>query len=181
VGEVLNQQYCFHAFLSQDGTSRDLGTLRTGRNSTAYGINRRGQIVGTGDVISSIDRIVDPFTGRVTYRTNYEDHAFLYDGRTMLDLNSLIQTNSGWTLSYAFDINEAGVVVGWGQLDGEWHGYLLVPVKNEGRRWGASNRPPTPHRRQSQRLPLPHERWWMDWEASHLTPHAVKARAGVSR
>ena len=169
VGEVLTLN-AFHAFLFQDEALRDLGTLRTGGNSTAYGINQRGQVVDTADVISSIDRILDPGTGQIIYRTNYEDHAFVCHDGAIVDLNSVIRTNSGWVLSYAFDINGAGVVVGWGLLDGEWRGYLLAPIRDEWQRWEGSHHPGSFHRDLRGRPPLPIERWWLDWQASHW-PH----------
>jgi hypothetical protein len=53
--------------------------------------------------------------------TNYQDHAFLYQNGAMIDLNSLISTNSGWELYSAFGINNSDQIVGWGSLDGGEH------------------------------------------------------------
>ena len=53
---------------------------------------------------------------------------FLHSGGTMLDLNDLIDPASGWLLSSASDINEAGWIVGTGYIDGEEHGFLLIPI-----------------------------------------------------
>ena len=131
VGEQLNSTAtAFHAFLYSDGIISDLEILQTGQNSTAYQINSRGQIVGSADVISSIDAFRDPDTGQIVYRTNYEDHAFLYEAGAMVDLNTVISTNSGWVLSYAMDINETGQIVGYGLRNGEWRGYLITPPHN---------------------------------------------------
>ncbi len=58
---------------------KDLGTLG-GPNSCAEDINDNGQAVGAAQ---------EP-TGAT--------HAFLYDGKTMIDLNALIDPASGWTL-----------------------------------------------------------------------------------
>jgi len=114
------------SFLYQQGVATILPNLPTGRNGLARAINNAGQIVGDGDVISSIERVVDPDTGQVHFRTNYADHAFLYDGQSILDLNDLVPTNSGWVLSYANDINEKGEIVGYGTYNGEFHAFLLV-------------------------------------------------------
>lgn len=43
-------------------------------------------------------------------------------------LNDLIDPASGWALEYAFAINNAGQIVGWGQINGVDHGFLLNPV-----------------------------------------------------
>jgi len=48
-----------------------------------------------------------------------------------VDLNDLIDPNSGWTLKYAYAINEDGWIVGQGFGPGQpqWPcGYLLKPV-----------------------------------------------------
>ncbi len=129
VGELFNSSAsALHAFLYSDGSVTELGTLPTGRNSSGYAINSRGQVVGNADVISSIDAILDPGSGRVYYQTNYAQHAFLYDHGSIMDLNGLISTNSGWELNYAQDVNESGQIVGYGSLDGNFHAYLLTPI-----------------------------------------------------
>ena len=72
-----------HAFVYTNGMGmKDLGTLG-GPNSRAEDINDNGQAVGAAQ---------DP-TGAT--------HAFLYDGKTMIDLNALIDPASGWTLVWA--------------------------------------------------------------------------------
>ena len=56
-------------------------------------------------------------------------HAFFYDGEKMIDLNSLVDPSSGWTLVVATAINDLG------QIAGSWNGarraqtaFLLTPI-----------------------------------------------------
>jgi probable HAF family extracellular repeat protein len=87
-------------------TITDLGTLPGGYQSYAYGINAGGQVVGT-----SI-----PADG-------YQ-HAFLYSGGVMTDLNSALPANSGIVLETASAINASGQIVAVGATGGATHAFL---------------------------------------------------------
>jgi probable HAF family extracellular repeat protein len=91
----------------------DLGTL--GGLSDAHAVNNLGQVVG------------DSYGA-------FGHHAFLTDlsGGPMVDLNTLIPPDSGWTLFEATAINDAGQIVGTGQLPGYdiIHAYLLTPEES---------------------------------------------------
>jgi hypothetical protein len=52
----------------------------------------------------------------------------LYEEGNVLDLNTLIPSNSGWELIEARDINDQGQIVGWGVIHGATHAYLLHPT-----------------------------------------------------
>ena len=118
VGQAMMSGGNFHAFAS--GTSGmmgrstvDLGTLG-GTNSYAYCINDAGTVVGTAQM------------GSGSY------HAFMVTNALggmarMLDLNTMIPTNSGWELMEARGMNGAGQIVGWGMFDGHTNGFLLTP------------------------------------------------------
>ncbi len=99
-----------HAFLFARGTLRDLGTLAGGQQSAAYAINERGDIVGFSEGPDASARAVMVTAG------------------VMRDLNALIPSGSGWVLTEARDINEAGRIVGTGWLNGEQRGFLLTPT-----------------------------------------------------
>jgi probable HAF family extracellular repeat protein len=93
------------------GTLKDLGTLG-GANSQANDIDAWGNVVGHADLVSGTK------------------HAFLYTRcGTMVDLNSLIDPNSGWELVSAEAISNAGHIVGTGKngtMGGR--GFLLTPI-----------------------------------------------------
>jgi probable HAF family extracellular repeat protein len=91
----------------------DLGNLG-GTFSAAFGINDSGDIVGTS----------------LTANDGY--HAFIDNGSTMVDLNSLLPPNSGWTLIAANDINNNGEIVGFGQNQGNFEGFILAPATGNG-------------------------------------------------
>jgi len=99
-----------HAFL-YDGTMHDLGTLG-GTESRGTGINAGGQVIGYSYT-----------TGDAAY------HAFLYtSGSGIVDLNSLIDPLSGWELSVASAVNDAGQIAGYGIIGRQTHAFLLTPV-----------------------------------------------------
>jgi probable HAF family extracellular repeat protein len=102
----------YHAFIYSAGALSDLGTLPGGTQSFAYGTNKSGEVVGASDGVASTL------------------HAFLYSAGVMRDLNSLIPTNSGWVLTEAREINNAGQIVGNGIKDGQQRAFLLIPSVN---------------------------------------------------
>jgi probable HAF family extracellular repeat protein len=87
----------------------DLGTLG-GNFSAAEAINASGRVVG------------------FSYTADGTQHAFWYDGTAMRDLNALIPTNSGWVLTDAQSINDAGQVAGIGTFNGQTCAFLLTPL-----------------------------------------------------
>jgi probable HAF family extracellular repeat protein len=102
------------AFLYRNGTRQDLGTLSDQhRFSIARAINNAEQVVGYSNP---------------SYFTPSDKRAFIYDS-VMHDLNNLIPAGSGWVLSEANDINDAGQIVGNGLLNGQERAFLLTPVK----------------------------------------------------
>jgi probable HAF family extracellular repeat protein len=102
----------FHAFLHDGTTMHDLGTLG-GPESVANAVNLSGDIVGRSYFLDG---------------NNGLSHAFLYSNGHMIDLNTLLPTNSGWELQSATGINDAGLIVGYGiNPAGETHAFLLHP------------------------------------------------------
>lgn len=135
------------------GVARNLGTLG-GVNSQAYGINDMGDIVGvaddasgrprafrfqiddTGAVVTRVDLgtlgSADSYAHAVNERGQIvgtsNDRAFVWFGGVMTDLNTRIPAGSGWRLSQAWAINDAGVIVGNGWHDGYPKAFMLTPM-----------------------------------------------------
>jgi uncharacterized membrane protein len=110
-GSRIDPGLVFQVFF-YDGTVHDLGGL--GYFPNVYDLNDSGQIVGS--YTPSLDPIQFP-------RALYYDPA-----HGLVDLNTLIDPLAGWTLSYAYAINNSGQIVGFGQVDGQSRAFLLTPV-----------------------------------------------------
>lgn len=82
-------------------------------DSRARAINDNGQIVGRA---------------LASTPTLNEFAAFIYDNNKMKNLNDLIPCDSGWKLTEAADINNAGQIVGFGTKDGEIRAFRLDPT-----------------------------------------------------
>jgi probable HAF family extracellular repeat protein len=108
VGQAANTDGFNHAFLWDNGTMIDLGTLG-GTNSAANAINDLGQVVGVATTPG--DAGMDAFLITPQGGVWFQDSDL--DGRNdlMIDLGTL-STDS---ISSATHINNAGQVVGWGQ------------------------------------------------------------------
>jgi probable HAF family extracellular repeat protein len=103
------------AFLFSGGVRQDLGTLSLQHNfSHAFAINNVGRVVG----ISS-----------QSFFTREDERAFVHANGMMQDLNSLIPAGSGWVLTVAVDINDAGQIVGNGKFNGQDRAFLLTPTE----------------------------------------------------
>ena len=91
-----------------NGAVIDLGKLEGMDDSGATAINNLGQIVGSSGRM-------DPDTYEV-FQT-----AFLYENGVMSPLPV-----PSWE-AYASDINDAGVIVGWGRYQGRTLAFVLTP------------------------------------------------------
>jgi probable HAF family extracellular repeat protein len=102
-----------HAFLYSNSVATDLGTLPGTLYSWGNSMNASGQIVGDSQCCAA--------------NSNY---GFLYTpGQGMINLNSLLPADSGWTITDAEAINDKGQITGWGiNPDGLQRAFLLSPV-----------------------------------------------------
>ena len=103
------------AFVWKNGVITDLGRYGNDPCSVASSINNHGQIVGVS---------TDCFEG---------ERAVLWEnGEPIVDLNTLIPTNSGLYLREADYINDLGEITGTGILpNGDQHVFLLVPCDEQ--------------------------------------------------
>ena len=99
------------AFLSTNPASaaRNLGTLG-GTSSQAFGLNNARWVVGTSTTATGTSA------------------AFLFDGTTMINLNTTLVGGAGWVLTEATAINDYNQIVGYGYYNGTFGGFLLTPV-----------------------------------------------------
>jgi probable HAF family extracellular repeat protein len=121
----------------------NLGSLALSASSAAA-INNAGQIVGIaeayrfglitnclpGIILPGSDPNGPPPPSQVYEGYEPTCHAFLWQNGVMSDLNDLIPTNSGWELTEAASINDAGRIVGTGKFKGQTRAFLLTPVSS---------------------------------------------------
>lgn len=96
------------AFVYSDQRLTSLGILPGGHQSFAYGLNEPGDAVGASEAADG------------------SLHATLYRDGQVIDLNTAIPPQSGWRLTEARDINNAGVIVGTGVIGGRQHAFRLT-------------------------------------------------------
>lgn len=144
----------FHAFFGKAGSPLyDLGTLG-GKTSHAYDVNERGHVCGWSQVAWSpiesrgffwadgVMKEIGTAGGEYSAGFAMNDHdevvgmtarpdrqyvAFLWKTGTLVDLNTLLPAGTGWLLVRAWDIDEQGVIVGDGVLNGEARAFVLAP------------------------------------------------------
>ena len=89
-----------------------LGSLG-GTNGVANALNNSDQVVGWSQIAGGAQ------------------HAFIYSNGTMQDLNLLIPSLSGITLTSAVGIDSAGEIVAFGtDASGQSNEYLLTPLES---------------------------------------------------
>lgn len=141
-----------HAFAWADGRMADLGTLG-GANSVAYAVSDTGAIAGASDVDDAGTRHAFLYAGGQmqdlvplpgmtisaayalnaagqvagTSQTSTLKRATLWQNSQPTDLNTLLPSNSGWTLTEARAINDHGQIAGLGLFGGHRRAFLLTP------------------------------------------------------
>jgi probable HAF family extracellular repeat protein len=131
VGYSLASVTAYHATYWHNGTITDLGTLPGDTVSKAWGINNRGQIVGTSGT-AGIEA----------------QHAVLWQNGQIYDLSHLSHTTM---ITAAFNINDQGEIAAVANANGDGNGgqqfysiiqrsFLLVPFLPGGSNDGAQER-----------------------------------------
>jgi probable HAF family extracellular repeat protein len=110
VGYVADRSFTtgqYRAFIYDQASGlRIIGTVK----GYARAVNNEGHAVGTFKNSSG------------------EDRAFIFQNGQMTDLNSLIPSGTGWVITAAKGINDAGQIVGYGTIGGEQHALLMTPI-----------------------------------------------------
>ncbi|MBU6483891.1 MAG: DUF3466 family protein [Betaproteobacteria bacterium] len=107
-----------HAFVWEQGTMTDLGTVDSCTRGTATSINSKGQIVG------GLGFCTDDSTDLAFYTAFYVEK-----GKPMVDLNALVDTPSDLHMDEAMFINGRGeILAGALTPTGETRAVLLVPL-----------------------------------------------------
>lgn len=157
-GTVRMDYGAHRAFLfTDDGGMIGLGTLPTGNATYGMGLNNRNEVVGYGDLgdgsqhaffWSESRGLLDlgtPFGAVGSLAHDLNAHSEIVGshrtrtGETratlwrllddeVIDLNTLLPPNSGWLLTEALGINDAGQIVGTGRYNGQTHGFRLSPA-----------------------------------------------------
>ncbi len=122
VGAATNEgDQALFAFEWKNGAITNLGTLPGNVCSVSDAINTSGKVVGGSGI--SISAYFPACTDLV-------EHAFLWDSRRMIDLNSFVPDSSDLTLNEAVFINDSGEITGFGTLpNGDQHVFVLVPCQ----------------------------------------------------
>jgi probable HAF family extracellular repeat protein len=101
------------AIFQEDGSFDLLGTLGL-EESLALDVNQFDVIVGRAYAFGVGGQLIPK--------------AFVYEDRQMRDLLTLAGNSNGWTLIGATSINDAGIIVGNGLLDGKPRAFIATPV-----------------------------------------------------
>jgi probable HAF family extracellular repeat protein len=130
----------------------DLGTLRGATTASGYAINDTAKVAGTSGSdgfvwqkgaftdlaqitvqkiqVTPIPTSINNGGYAVGYTGPYNEVAWVWTGGGKVqNLNGLIPRNSGWYLTYAYGINDAGQIAGYGASpSGKAHAFLLKPT-----------------------------------------------------
>jgi probable HAF family extracellular repeat protein len=143
----------------KDGTPFDLGTLGSATFTVPAAINDQGEVVGASKIADGtvhpfywtrergMQDLGEPEGALATgipccHTINNRGeivgfslggngpHAYLWKHGQMIDLNTAIPADSGWTLMFSESINDRGQIAGWGvNPGGDVHGFLLTPME----------------------------------------------------
>ncbi len=156
VGLARNSSGVSHAFLWERGTMKDLGSLAGDAGfSEAYSLNAAGAVVGRSAVPEGSQRAFLWSRGTMTNLGTVDDLRFSraneinnrgtivgtasrfegFSGTAVVwldgvihDLNTLVEP-TGFVLTSAEGINDAGEIVGFGTLNGQTRAFLAIPAR----------------------------------------------------
>jgi uncharacterized membrane protein len=113
----------FRAFVYLPWGRIDLPPLQGGTNSKAYGINDYGEIAG------------ESYTPGGCPGCFLQQAATFWVNGQVINLQPRIANATGWSFTRALGINNDGLIVGLGTLNGQTHAFLLTPVDSPVTAW----------------------------------------------
>jgi len=115
IGTILTDEGVIHSFVTSINAEPNYITSPDGIATYAHSINNAGFVVG--QYIMS-----DPQSIELQAFVWHEDFG-------LLNLNDLVDPNTGWDLRGAMSISDDGHIVGYGfDPNGEYRGFLLAPI-----------------------------------------------------
>ena len=84
-----------------------------------------------GQVLNDTDPNITSLAGWADTGRNAQ-HAFLYSNGSILDLNNLVDPNSGWTLTAAQGSNDFGWTADYSSLNGQIHALVMSAMSDAG-------------------------------------------------
>ena len=115
-----------HAVLWTNFVPTDLTTMLGSKYGAVQSVNNMGWATGfKSDTLGAAG--LGPLD-LLLYPDNQNFKAFLYTGGKTYDLNTLVTNATGWTLTNATAVNDAGQIVGAGYINGQEHAFLLTPT-----------------------------------------------------
>ena len=132
IGDASQPGCCLHATLWRGNRMTDLGAPAGYPNSIGESLNSRGEAVGNCFLgLDSFKGVLSMHAGGDNALRRYLDrsseHAFVYSGGKMQDLNDLVPKDADWILEEAHGINDRGQIVGKGLHFGRERAFLLTP------------------------------------------------------
>ena len=134
IGTVWTGNNRYHVALWAGGRVEDLGASPGSADSMGVALNGRGEAVGYGfedSYAGTVRTFLQDHAGGDNalrrYLSRPTEHAFVYQGGKMQDLNDLIPKDADWILESARGINDRGQIVGRGLHHGLERGFLLTP------------------------------------------------------
>jgi uncharacterized protein (TIGR03437 family) len=129
-GVLVDPNATSHGVMFNNGKVTDLGVLPNDVSSQAASINNSGSVVGfSSNQPPNFALQLNAYL--LAPASKY--HAFIYSGGKMYDLTKQLVNGTGWQLSFATQINNAGQIVGTGLFQGPGvatvqRAFLLTPL-----------------------------------------------------
>ncbi|CAN5900583.1 hypothetical protein BH23PLA1_BH23PLA1_03660 [soil metagenome] len=115
--------------LSVDGQSRTRALFHDGNEATELGLlASEPTFVHSRALGINNDELIVGYVAQFDNAPGFGGAAVIWQDGQIVDLNTLIPHDSGWTLQSAQGVNDHGDIVGFGLFNGQTRAFLLTPV-----------------------------------------------------